>query len=61
MPVYLQYYFWLVLVSLGCFLLERVAPWRREQKAFRRGILQDLFGSPAEHWKKGPSICRSMR
>jgi sterol desaturase/sphingolipid hydroxylase (fatty acid hydroxylase superfamily) len=43
MPVYLQYYFWLILVSLGCFLLERVAPWRREQRVLRRGIVQDLF------------------
>jgi sterol desaturase/sphingolipid hydroxylase (fatty acid hydroxylase superfamily) len=42
-PVYLQYYFWLVLVSLGCFVLERVSPWRREQKTFRRGFGQDLF------------------
>jgi sterol desaturase/sphingolipid hydroxylase (fatty acid hydroxylase superfamily) len=43
MPVYLQYYFWLVVVSLGCFLLERISPWRREQKVFRRGFGQDLF------------------
>ena len=43
MPVYLQYYFWLVVISLGCFVLERVTPWRRDQRAFRRGFLQDLF------------------
>ncbi|MCP3981551.1 MAG: sterol desaturase family protein [bacterium] len=43
MPVYLQYYFWLVLISLGCFLLERVTPWRRGQRVFRRGFAQDLF------------------
>ncbi len=43
MPIYLQYYFWLVIVSLGCFLLERVAPWRPQQKTFRRGFVQDLF------------------
>lgn len=43
MPVYLQYYFWLVVVSLGCFVLERVAPWRPRQKVFRRGFVQDLF------------------
>ena len=43
MPVYLQYYLWLIVVSLGCFVLERVAPWRREQRAARRGIVQDLF------------------
>lgn len=43
MPVYLQYYFWLIAVSLFCFLLERLWPWRREQRALRRGIWQDLF------------------
>jgi sterol desaturase/sphingolipid hydroxylase (fatty acid hydroxylase superfamily) len=43
MPVYLQYYFWLVSISLLCLVLERVAPWRREQKVLRRGIGQDLF------------------
>ncbi len=42
MPIYVQYYFWLVLASLGCFVLERVAPWRREQRVLRRGIAQDL-------------------
>ena len=42
MPVYLQYYVWLVAISLGCFLLERLAPWRRGQRVFRRGFLQDL-------------------
>ncbi|MEE8411981.1 MAG: sterol desaturase family protein, partial [Acidobacteriota bacterium] len=42
MPVYLQYYFWLVLVSVGCFALERVAPWRRAQPVLRRGAGQDL-------------------
>ena len=43
MPVYLQYYFWLIAVSLFCFLLERLWPWRRKQRALRRGIWQDLF------------------
>ncbi|MDE0260614.1 MAG: sterol desaturase family protein [Gammaproteobacteria bacterium] len=43
MPVYLQYYFWLIAVSLFCFLLERLWPWRKEQRALRRGIWQDLF------------------
>ena len=43
MPVYAQYYFWLVAVSLFCFALERFAPWRREQKVFRKAIRQDLF------------------
>jgi sterol desaturase/sphingolipid hydroxylase (fatty acid hydroxylase superfamily) len=42
MPVYLQYYFWLILVSATCFALERAAPWRRSQRMLRRGIGQDL-------------------
>ena len=43
MPVYVQYYFWLVLVSLGCFALERIVPWRPKQRVLRRGFVQDLF------------------
>lgn len=42
MPVYLQYYFWLIAVSLICFLLERVRPWRADQKVLRKGFGQDL-------------------
>ena len=38
-----NYFFWLVLVSLICFFIERIAPWRREQKALRVDIGQDLF------------------
>ena len=43
MPVYLQYYFWLIAVSLFCLVLERFIPWRRNQKALREGIWQDVF------------------
>lgn len=43
MPVYLHYYFWLGAVSLLVFVLERIAPWRKQQKVLRRGIWQDLF------------------
>jgi len=43
MPVYVQYYFWLIAVSLFCFTLERLSPWRRSQKVFRKGFFQDLF------------------
>lgn len=43
MPIYLQYYFWLIGISLLVFLLERIRPWRREQKILREGIWQDLF------------------
>jgi sterol desaturase/sphingolipid hydroxylase (fatty acid hydroxylase superfamily) len=37
------YFFWLLLVSLLCLLLERWKPWRRQQKAFRSQIGQDFF------------------
>lgn len=37
------YFFWLLVVSLCCWILERLAPWRTEQKAFRRQIGQDFF------------------
>ncbi len=43
MPVYLQYYFWLISASLLCFLLERIHPWRKKQRVLRKGIGQDLF------------------
>ena len=38
-----HYFYWLVLVSLLSFCIERIAPWRREQKALRVDIGQDLF------------------
>jgi len=37
------YFFWLMLVSACCWLLERLAPWRKEQRALRKGIGQDFF------------------
>jgi len=43
LPVYLRYYFWLIGISLACFALERIRPWRRDQRVFRRGWVQDLF------------------
>ncbi len=43
MPIYLQYYFWLTGISLFCLLLERLAPWRRQQKVFRKGFWQDVI------------------
>lgn len=38
-----NYFFWLLLVSLLCLVLERIWPWRREQKLLRRQASQDLF------------------
>ena len=38
-----QYFIWLALVSLFCFLMERLRPWRSEQRAFRTQFVQDMF------------------
>ncbi len=38
-----DYFFWLLLISLGCFVLERLRPWRPAQRALRTGFVQDLF------------------
>ena len=38
-----SYFFWLLVVSAICFGLERLAPWRRQQKALRGQFVQDLF------------------
>ena len=43
MGVLVQYWFWLAVVSALCFLLERLAPWRRDQPVFRPQLGQDLF------------------
>jgi sterol desaturase/sphingolipid hydroxylase (fatty acid hydroxylase superfamily) len=37
------YFFWLMVVSLFCWILERLAPWRPQQKAWRKQIGQDFF------------------
>ncbi|HEX2572215.1 MAG TPA: sterol desaturase family protein [Polyangia bacterium] len=37
------YFFWLLAASLLCFVLERLWPWRRTQKALRPQFGQDLF------------------
>ena len=37
------YFFWLLIVSLGCWILERITPWRPQQKAWRNQIGQDFF------------------
>ena len=38
-----SYLFWLLIVSAFCFLLERMAPWRRGQSWRRPQLLQDVF------------------
>jgi sterol desaturase/sphingolipid hydroxylase (fatty acid hydroxylase superfamily) len=37
------YFFWLLVISLLCWILERLAPWRTQQKAWRKQIGQDFF------------------
>ena len=37
------YFFWLIMVSLFCWILERLAPWRPQQGALRKQIGQDFF------------------
>jgi sterol desaturase/sphingolipid hydroxylase (fatty acid hydroxylase superfamily) len=41
--IWLQYYVWLIGISLGCFVLERCFAWRKKQRVFRRQWAQDLF------------------
>jgi len=37
------YFFWLLMVSLFCWTLERLTPWRQQQRALRGQIGQDAF------------------
>jgi sterol desaturase/sphingolipid hydroxylase (fatty acid hydroxylase superfamily) len=37
------YFFWLLIISLFCWVLERINPWRKDQKALRQQIGQDFF------------------
>jgi len=37
------YFFWLLLISAGVFALERLRPWRRQQRVLRPGLGQDVF------------------
>lgn len=43
MPLYLQYYFWLLLVSVSVFAVERIFSAPPKQEVFRDGFGQDLF------------------
>lgn len=38
-----SYFFWLVAVSLVCFVLERFFAWRRDQPVWRKDLWQDVF------------------
>lgn len=42
-PSWHNYFYWLVGLSLACFLLEILFPWRKEQKIIRRDFWLDLF------------------
>lgn len=37
-----NYAFYLLLISAGCFALERIFPWRKTQAVLRKGFFQDL-------------------
>jgi len=37
------YFFWLLVISVFCWILERLFPWRKDQKIFRDQIWQDYF------------------
>ena len=37
------YFFWLLLISVVCWMLERLFPWRPQQKVLRRQFGQDIF------------------
>src|SRR5687767_13973874 len=36
------YFFWLIAISIGSALTERIRPWRKDQRLLRRGFAQDL-------------------
>ena len=37
------YFFWLLAVSVFCLILERIWPWRKQQRMLRQQFGQDLF------------------
>jgi len=37
------YFFWLLVISISCWVLERLVPWRPSQRAWRDQFGQDLF------------------
>jgi hypothetical protein len=43
LPRYLNYYFWLVAVSLFFLVLESIKPWHKEQEVIRERFVQYLF------------------
>ena len=42
-PSWHNYFYWLIGVSLFCWTLELIVPWRRKQAAFRQDFWLDLF------------------
>ena len=42
-PHWRNYFYWLLGVSVFCFALEIFAPWRKEQRKFRKDFWLDLF------------------
>jgi sterol desaturase/sphingolipid hydroxylase (fatty acid hydroxylase superfamily) len=42
-PWYVNYFYWLILLSLAVWGLELAFPWRKDQKAFRKDFWLDAF------------------
>lgn len=42
-PGWENYFYWLLVLSLGVFLLEVILPWRKNQPVFREGFWLDAF------------------
>src|SRR5436853_5838016 len=38
-----DYVFWLLVISVACFVAERAFAWRPQQRALRKGFAQDVF------------------
>lgn len=42
-PWYENYFYWLILISIAVWILEIVAPWRKNQKIIRKDFWLDVF------------------
>lgn len=42
-PIWWNFFYWLIFVSLFFFVLQKLAPWRKEQATFRKDFWLDAF------------------